>query len=45
MTLFRDTVSCHYDGPLWVMMDDVIAGWLTALVVAILAAIAHLWLI
>ena len=32
-------------GGVWVMMDDVIAGWLAALVVAILAAIAHLWLI
>lgn len=32
-------------GGVWVIMDDVIAGWLAALVVAILAAIAHLWLI
>lgn len=32
-------------GAVFVMLDDVIAGWLAALVVAVLAAVAHLWLI
>ncbi|MBF9050387.1 phosphatidylglycerophosphatase A [Roseobacter sp. HKCCD9010] len=33
------------EGPTGVMLDDVIAGWLSALVVAVLAAVAHLALI
>ena len=33
------------EGPTGVMRDDVIAGWLSALVVAVLAAVTHLALI
>lgn len=33
------------DGAAGVMLDDIVAGWLAALVVAVLGAVAHLWLI
>ncbi len=33
------------EGPAGVMLDDIIAGWLSALVVAVLGAVAHLVLI
>ena len=29
------------DGPVWVIVDDVIAGWLAAMVVAVFAVVAH----